>query len=91
MLFGWPAVVAASGGDGRCGSRGSVIAFVTIAQMFGGIAKDLTKLGGKTVTKLVTPDDKATKLFRLVAMLTGWKNSLKVRPAPPLAMCSPRA
>lgn len=76
MLFGWPAVVDAGGGG--CGSsKAGVIAFVTIAQMFGGIAKDLTKLGGKTVTKLVTPADKSTKLFRLVALLTGWKNSLK--------------
>jgi hypothetical protein len=45
--------------------------------MFGGIAKDLTKLGGKTVTKLVTPDEKETKLFKMVSLLTGWKNSLK--------------
>ena len=45
--------------------------------MFGGIAKDLTKLGGKTVTKLVTPKEQATRLFRLVSLLTGWKNSLK--------------
>lgn len=42
-----------------------------------GIAKDLTKLGGKTVTKLVTPDEKQSQLFKLVAMMTGWKNSLK--------------
>lgn len=26
--------------------------------MLCGVAKDLTKLGGKTVTKLVTPDEK---------------------------------
>ena len=76
MLFGWPAVVAAGDGD-ACGSQAGVIAFVTVAQMFGGIAKDLTKLGGKTVTKLVTPADKETKLFTLVSALTGWKNSLK--------------
>jgi hypothetical protein len=53
------------------------IMYVTIAQMFAGIAKDLTKLGGKTVTKLVTPDEKETQLFKLVSLLTGWKNSLK--------------
>jgi len=29
------------------------------------------------VTKLVTPDEQATKLFKLVSLLTGWKNSLK--------------
>jgi hypothetical protein len=37
----------------------------------------LTKLGGKTVTKLVTPEEKDTQLFKLVSLLTGWKNSLK--------------
>lgn len=45
--------------------------------MFAGVAKDLTKLGGKTVTKLVTPEEKETQLFKLVSLLTGWKNSLK--------------
>jgi len=45
--------------------------------MFGGVAKDLTKLGGKTVTKLVTPEEKTSQLFKLVSLLTGWKNSLK--------------
>lgn len=45
--------------------------------MFSGIAKDLTKLGGKSVTKLVTPEEKETKLFKLVSLITGWKNSLK--------------
>lgn len=34
--------------------------------MLCGIAKDLTKLGGKTVTKLVTPDEQQGKLFKLV-------------------------
>jgi MFS family permease len=56
--------------------RESII-FVTVAQMFAGIAKDLTKLGGKTVTKLVTPEQKETHLFKLVSLITGWKNSLK--------------
>ena len=37
--------------------------------MLCGIAKDLTKLGGKTVTKLVTPDEKQTRLFRLVSLV----------------------
>ena len=41
------------------------------------VAKDLTKLGGKTVTKLVTPSEQSTRLFKLVSLLTGWKNSLK--------------
>lgn len=58
-------------------SKQRAIVYVTIAQMFAGIAKDLTKLGGKTVTKLVTPEGKETRLFKLVSLLTGWKNSLK--------------
>ncbi|VEU33900.1 unnamed protein product [Pseudo-nitzschia multistriata] len=45
--------------------------------MWAGVAKDLTKLGGKTVTKLVTPEEQNTKLFKLVSLITGWKNSLK--------------
>jgi hypothetical protein len=51
--------------------------YVIIAQMWAGVAKDLTKLGGKTVTKLITPDEKQSKLFKLVALITGFKNSLK--------------
>jgi len=34
-------------------------------------------VGGKTVTKLVTPDEKETQLFKLVSFITGFKNSLK--------------
>jgi len=67
LLFGWK----------DDWSKETAIVYVTIAQMFAGIAKDLTKLGGKTVTKLVTPEGKDTRLFRLVSLLTGWKNSLK--------------
>mmetsp|Transcript_38931 Transcript_38931/g.111846 ORF Transcript_38931/g.111846 Transcript_38931/m.111846 type:complete len:550 (-) Transcript_38931:126-1775(-) len=58
-------------------TKEQAIIYVTISQMFAGIAKDLTKLGGKTVTKLVTPDEQETKLFKLVSLITGWKNSLK--------------
>jgi MFS family permease len=67
MLFGWRDEW----------SKEQAIVYVTIAQMFAGVAKDLTKLGGKTVTKLVTPEGRDTRLFRLVSLLTGWKNSLK--------------
>jgi hypothetical protein len=45
--------------------------YVTAAQALSGIAKDLTKLGGKTVTKLVTPEEKQESLFKLVSGLTG--------------------
>lgn len=58
-------------------TKETAIIYVTIAQMFAGIAKDLTKLGGKTVTKLVTPEEQNTFLFKLVSLITGWKNSLK--------------
>jgi len=67
MLFGWQ----------DDWDKPTAIAYVTIAQMMSGISKDLTKLGGKTVTKLVTPDDKQTRLFKLVSLITGWKNALK--------------
>jgi hypothetical protein len=67
LLFAWDETWA----------QADAIAYVTVVQMFGGVAKDLTKLGGKTVTKLVTPDEQSTKLFKLVSLLTGWKNSLK--------------
>ena len=45
--------------------------------MLNGIAKDLVKLGGKAVTKLVTPEDKQGTLFSLVSYVTGFKNSMK--------------
>eukprot|EP00980_Cylindrotheca_fusiformis_P000423 scaffold102_cov103-Cylindrotheca_fusiformis.AAC.5 len=67
LLFGWK----------DDWSKGQAIAYVTMSQMFAGIAKDLTKLGGKTVTKLVTPEEQETRLFKLVSLITGWKNSLK--------------
>ena len=62
---------------GREGSRWKGMLYIIIAQMWAGIAKDLTKLGGKTVTKLVTPDEQQSKLFKLVSFITGFKNSLK--------------
>jgi hypothetical protein len=45
MLFGWQ----------DDWSKLQAILYVTATQLMCGIAKDLTKLGGKTVTKLVTP------------------------------------
>jgi len=59
------------------GQQWKGLIFITFAQMLCGIAKDLTKLGGKTVTKLVTPDEKQSKLFKLVSFITGFKNSMK--------------
>ena len=46
--------------------KGTAIVYVTFASMVGGVAKDLTKLGGKTITKLVTKDGQKTRLFKLV-------------------------
>lgn len=67
MLYGWSDEW----------SKNEAIVYVTAAQALCGIAKDLTKLGGKTVTKLVTPEEKQVGLFKLVSALTGYKNSLK--------------
>jgi len=67
LLFGW----------NDDWDKKTAILYVTMAQMFAGVAKDLTKLGGKTVTKLVSPEDQNTFLFKLVSLITGWKNSLK--------------
>src|SRR6266542_5513592 len=67
-----------------CGLQSSwnktvVIIYIIIAQGFSGIAKDMVKLGGKSVTKLVTKEgvEHQSKLFKLVAWLTGAKNSVK--------------
>jgi hypothetical protein len=67
MLFGWQ----------DSWSKVDSIVYVTVSQMLSGVAKDLTKLGGKTVTKLVTPTGKNSRLFKLVSFITGFKNSLK--------------
>lgn len=67
MLFGWQ----------NDWSTVVAIVYVTVSQTMSGVAKDLTKLGGKTVTKLVTPEGKNSSLFKLVSFITGWKNSLK--------------
>ncbi|CAG8551355.1 964_t:CDS:2 [Paraglomus brasilianum] len=60
-------------------SRTWVIIYIALAQGFSGVAKDMVKLGGKSVTKLVTHEDgqHQSKLFKLVAWLTGAKNSIK--------------
>jgi len=67
MLFGWQ----------NDWTKLEAIIYVTVSQTMSGIAKDLTKLGGKTVTKLVTPEGKNSSLFKLVSFITGFKNSLK--------------
>lgn len=75
LLAAWtPRASTAAAG---AGTSVGAIALVTISQILNGIAKDLTKLGGKTVTKLVTPGERHTQLFKLVAWITGFKNSAK--------------
>ncbi|KIZ03603.1 major facilitator transporter [Monoraphidium neglectum] len=83
MLFGWRSEWSTPE------YQGTAIIFVTVAQMLCGVAKDLTKLGGKTVTKLVTPDEQQvggptaahlevqSRLFKIVSFITGFKNSMK--------------
>ncbi|CAJ0757136.1 11783_t:CDS:2 [Entrophospora sp. SA101] len=58
-------------------SKVMVIIYIIIAQGFSGVAKDMVKIGGKSVTKLVTSDQEKSRLFKLVAWLTGAKNSVK--------------
>ena len=58
-------------------ARAKAIGYVAAANALGGVAKDLVKLGGKTVAKLVTPDEKQSRLFAVVAWITGAKNSMK--------------
>lgn len=65
MLFGWQESWAVNG------QVAQAIVFVTAAQMLCGVAKDLTKLGGKTVTKLVTPDEKQVCVLQGVGLLGG--------------------
>ncbi len=53
------------------------VPYVMAAQALSGIAKDLNKMSAKASTKLITPDGSDARLFKLVAILTGSKNSLK--------------
>ena len=71
LLFGFD--IPWGGGD----ERWKALVYVTAAVGLGGVAKDLVKLGGKTVSKLVTPAEKQSRLFATVAFLTGMKNSMK--------------
>jgi len=63
-------------GDG-VDARWKAVWYVSGAASLGGVAKDLVKLGGKTVSKLVTPAEKESRLFAIVAWITGMKNSMK--------------
>lgn len=61
-------------------SKAGVTVYVTFAQCFSGAAKDLVKVAGKSSTKLAKHQEKEGEddgLFKLVAWLTGAKNSVK--------------
>ena len=60
-------------------SLAAVICYVTFVQTFTGIAKDMVKLAGKSSTKLVKvlKGSHEDSLFKVVAWLTGAKNSVK--------------
>ena len=58
-------------------AKWKALAWVAVANGIGGVAKDLVKLGGKTVARLVTPEEKQSRLFAIVAWITGAKNSMK--------------
>ncbi|CAH0992132.1 hypothetical protein SIN8267_02248 [Sinobacterium norvegicum] len=53
------------------------VAWVMAAQALSGVAKDLNKMSAKSSVKLLVDDNAQDKLYRLVALLTGSKNSLK--------------
>jgi MFS family permease len=53
------------------------VPLVMVAQAFGGIAKDLTKMSSKSAVKLIVAEDAPAALFKWVAILTGSKNALK--------------
>lgn len=53
------------------------IAYVMLTQVLSGIAKDLTKTSAKAYVRALVPDDRSSALFRLVAMMTGSKNTMK--------------
>src|ERR1039458_9977299 len=58
-------------------SKAASVADVMGAQSLSGIAKDLTKMSAKSTIKLLVPENKASSLFKWVAILTGSTNALK--------------
>lgn len=76
LLAAWTPRASEAAATGA-GTNARAIALVTASQILNGISKDLTKLEGKTVTKLVTPGERDSQLFKLVAWITAFKNSAK--------------
>lgn len=53
------------------------ITYVMITQLVSGVAKDLAKTSAKSYVKELAPSDKEASLFRLIAVMTGSKNTMK--------------
>lgn len=53
------------------------VVYVMFAQALSGVAKDLNKMSAKSSVKMLVSDEQQGKLYRLVAFLTGSKNTLK--------------
>lgn len=53
------------------------IADVLLTQVMSGVAKDLTKVSAKSYVRDLAPDRSTAGLFRLVAWMTGSKNTMK--------------
>ncbi|MFT4514158.1 MAG: MFS family permease [Planctomycetota bacterium] len=53
------------------------LVYVMGTQVMSGIAKDLTKVSAKSYVRELAPSDSGARLFRLVAWMTGSKNTMK--------------
>ena len=53
------------------------LGYVMATQVLSGIAKDLTKTSAKSYVRVLAPKRQGTGLFRLVAWMTGSKNTMK--------------
>ncbi|KAH9255841.1 hypothetical protein BASA81_006242 [Batrachochytrium salamandrivorans] len=51
--------------------------YVIVGQMLSGVSKDLMKIQGKSMPKLVTKVGDEDRLFKLISFITGMKNSIK--------------
>ena len=75
LLFQVLALLALAQLDPTWSITASVV-FVMTLQGLSGVAKDLTKMSAKSAVKILAPSENEG-LFRLVAILTGSKNSVK--------------
>lgn len=53
------------------------LGYVMLTQVLSGVAKDLTKVSAKSYVRELAPDPDSAGLFRLVAWMTGSKNTMK--------------